>query len=331
MGGLAVGIVGYFAPRTLGVGYDNITDLLSGTMTLKLVISLCLFKFISWAIALGSGTSGGTLAPLLTIGGATGALLGMLVNLLFPNAGVTIPLAAMVGMSAMFAGASRALLTSIIFALETTGQSHALLPLLAACLASYGVSYFLMENTIMTEKIARRGIKTPHAYEPDMLDKLTVDQVLSENQTVISCEATIEEVREWLMKNKNQQKNYYIVTNESGVFSGIISSSNLFSMHHPAGIKTGQLIKRKPFAITANDSLKSAVEMMARENLDVLPVIRQSDSKIIGVLSYKDILSTYRRNSEDHHESITISIKRRSLKMLLHGKKRLAMIRNVED
>ena len=120
IGGLAVGIVGYFAPKTLGVGYDNITDLLSGKMVFGVVLSLCIFKFISWAIALGSGTSGGTLAPLLTIGGATGILLGTAAISLFPNAGVVLPLAALIGMSAMFAGASRALLTSIIFAIETT-------------------------------------------------------------------------------------------------------------------------------------------------------------------------------------------------------------------
>src|SRR5690606_18485678 len=124
IGGLAVGAIGYFAPRTLGVGYDNIIDVLSGGMTLQILFSLCFFKFLSWAIALGSGTSGGTLAPLLTIGGAAGALLGMGVLHWFPSTGVTVPLAALVGMSAMFAGSSRAFLTSIVFALETTGQSN---------------------------------------------------------------------------------------------------------------------------------------------------------------------------------------------------------------
>src|SRR5665213_124550 len=148
IGGLAVGVIGYFAPRTLGVGYDNITDILSGFMPLQIVISLCIFKFISWAIALASGTSGGTLAPLMTIGGAIGVLLGSVVLYFFPASGVTISLAALIGMSALFAGASRALLTSIIFALEVTGQSNALLPLLAACAASYFASFFLMESTI---------------------------------------------------------------------------------------------------------------------------------------------------------------------------------------
>jgi chloride channel protein, CIC family len=330
IGGIAVGVVGYFGPRTLGVGYDNITDLLSGKMIFHVVLSLCILKFISWAIALGSGTSGGTLAPLLTIGGATGILLGMAAMNLFPNAGVVLPLAALIGMSSMFAGASRALLTSIIFAIETTDQANALLPLLAACVASYLVSFFLMENTIMTEKIARRGVRTPHSYEPDILDKLTVQQVIEDDGAVLSTNTTITEVREWLQKNKNQARNYFIVVNDDGSFEGIISSSNLFSMHHAVDSKIGSLIKRRPFAITASDTLKTAVEMMAKENLDVLPVISSESNKVTGILSYRNILSAYKHGIEEHKESVPISLKRRTLKILLHGKRRLTFLKEKE-
>ncbi len=169
LGGLAVGIIGWVAPQTFGVGYTNIDALLRNPLTLHLLLILSLFKFLSWSISLGSGTSGGTLAPLLTIGGACGALMGTALLYYFPNSGITVHMAALVGMSAMFAGASRALLTSIIFAMESTGQSTAILPLLGACIASYIISYFLLENTIMTEKIARRGVATPSSFEPDIL------------------------------------------------------------------------------------------------------------------------------------------------------------------
>jgi chloride channel protein, CIC family len=322
IGGVAVGIIGYFAPRTMGVGYNNITDILSGKLTVYLIISLCVMKFASWSIALASGTSGGTLAPLLTIGGAAGSLLGMATLALFPHSGVSLPLAAMIGMSAMFAGASRALLTSIIFALETTEQSNALLPLLAGCIASYFVSFLLMKNTIMTEKIARRGIRTPHSYEPDLLDKTLVEEVAKENGTALSENNTIEEIREWLNKNKQEQRNYYIVVSNEGTFKGIISSSNLFSMHHPVKNRIASLIKRKPVAITNNNSLKTAVEVMAKENVDVLPVLSASRNRIIGILSYKDILSRYGHRTEEHQRNLAISLKRRTLKILVHGKKR---------
>jgi H+/Cl- antiporter ClcA len=330
LGGLVVGVVGYFAPRTLGVGYENISDVLSGSLTLQVVLSLCLLKFASWAIALGSGTSGGTLAPLLTIGGATGSLLGSLLLHLFPQSGITLPLAALTGMSAMFAGASRALLTSVIFALETTGQSNALLPLLAACIASYVVSYFLMENTIMTEKIARRGVKTPHSYEPDVLEKHTVKQVLKEISFVLGGENTLQEVREWLNRNKYHQ-NYFIVVNGQGSFEGVVSSSNLFSKHHDTGKTVENLIEQKPFTVSQGDSLRMAVDMMARENLDVLPVVSDEGKTVVGVLSYKDILSAYKLQLGEQEKHIHISLKRRTLKILLHGKSRLQTVSTPDE
>ena len=322
IGGLAVGIIGYFAPRTLGVGYYNIIDILSGTMSIHILLSLSILKFISWSISLGSGTSGGTLAPLLIIGGATGALLGSLIIYWSPASGITLPLAALVGMSAMFAGASRAFLTSIIFALETTGQSNALLPLLAICTTAYFISYFFMENTIMTEKIARRGVKTPHSYEPDVLEKLTVEQVLTDNGIVISEENSIREVREWLIREQNFKSNYFIISSNERVYKGILSSSYLFSNHHSKENLIGTLIKRNGIYIGLNDTLLTAVEIMAKENIDVLPVVSKENTKIIGILSYRDIIATYKYSIDEHEKKQPhISLKRNGIKILLRGQK----------
>lgn len=179
IGAVAVGVTGYFAPYTMGVGYDNIQYLLTGTLPLTMLLSLCFLKYISWVISLGSGTSGGTLAPLFTIGGALGVLMGSLLLHFFPSLDVNLPTAALIGMAAMFAGASRALLTSVIFALETTGQLHGLLPLISACTAAYFVSFFFMKGSIMTEKIKRRGVHAPDSYEPDILQSIKVEQLLT--------------------------------------------------------------------------------------------------------------------------------------------------------
>ncbi len=177
IGAVAVGVVGFFAPYTMGVGYDNIRHLLSGHLSLALILGLCFLKYISWVISLGSGTSGGTLAPLFTIGGALGLLLGTLCLRYFPASGINLETAALIGMAALFAGSSRALLTAIVFSLETTGQMHGLLPLLGACTASYFVSFFFMKGSIMTEKILRRGVNTPDSYEPDILKNKKVEQL----------------------------------------------------------------------------------------------------------------------------------------------------------
>jgi H+/Cl- antiporter ClcA len=120
------------------------------------MLVLCGMKLVSWSMSLGSGTSGGTLAPLFTIGGGVGSALVALVALLAPSIGVDIRIGALVGMAAIFAGASRALLASVVFAFETTRQPLGLLPLLGGCTAAYLVSCLMMENTIMTEKLARR-------------------------------------------------------------------------------------------------------------------------------------------------------------------------------
>jgi len=321
LGGIAVGVVGYFAPHTLGVGYDNIKSLLSGTLPLALVLNLCLLKFISWAIALGSGTSGGTLAPLMTIGGATGAIMGLLINKFFPEVHISIPMAALVGMSSMFAGASRAYLTSITFALEATMQSHALLPLLGACTASYIVSFFLMENTIMTEKIARRGVFAPDSYEPDLLQTITVAQVMNENDVVISAKNTIREVSDWLAQN-NEHDDYFITAGDDGSYSGILKLSDLYANCADGGSTLKSIISRVNVFTKNDDTLRMAVEEMAKNDTDVLPVISTKGNKIVGLLTYQDVLTAYKHHMEENETANTqISLRRRRMKMLIRGRK----------
>ncbi|MDB5001688.1 MAG: chloride channel protein [Mucilaginibacter sp.] len=318
LGGLAVGLIGYFYPHTLGVGYDNITSLLSGKVPLALILSLCLFKFLSWAIALGSGTSGGTLAPLLTIGGAAGAIISTVLLRLFPDIGISIPMGALIGMSAMFAGASRAYLTSIIFALEATMQSHALLPLLGACTASYIVSFFLMENTIMTEKIARRGVVTPDSYEPDVLQKINVAQVMTKENTKLSDSMSIQEVKEWLSINPVEES-CLVVVNDRSEFQGTVKLSDIYSAKYDGGLTVDRILKKNKGNVKASDTLRSAVELMAQQNVEILPVL--ANNIVVGVLSYGDIISSYKQHFDENETAIThISLKRQRMKMVLKGK-----------
>ena len=156
VGAVAVGVVGVVAPRTMGVGYSNIDDLLSGHLAGTVLLWLCVMKFVSWSIALGSGTSGGTLAPLFTIGGGLGSVLGACIAWAAPSFGVDPRMAGLVGMASMFAGASHATLASVVFAFETTRQPMGLLPLLGGSTAAYLASCLLSRTSIMTEKIARR-------------------------------------------------------------------------------------------------------------------------------------------------------------------------------
>lgn len=321
IGGLAVGFIGFFAPHTLGVGYDNITGILSGTWPLTLICSLCFFKFLSWAIALGSGTSGGTLAPLLTIGGAAGAIIGNVILHLFPGSDISVPMAALVGMSAMFAGASRAYLTSIVFALEATMQSHALLPLLAACTASYLISFLLMKNTIMTEKIARRGVITPNSYQPDGLQKMNVIQAISNDKTVLNSDNTIQEVKQRLSESQVQE-NFFITVNDTLEYTGTVKLSNIYNKKFDPELRLAKITQQDRISVKDSESLSKAVTLMARHNAEVLPVLSAANGKVVGVLSYRDVIESYSSQLEENEDATAqISLKRKRLKMLSLSKK----------
>jgi CIC family chloride channel protein len=320
MGGLAVGLIGYYEPNTLGVGYDNIINVLSGNITLALLLSLSFFKFLSWAIALGSGTSGGTLAPLLTIGGACGAIIGSILILLFPSADLSLPMAALIGMAAMFAGASRAYLTSIAFALEATMEPAALLPLLGACTAAYLISFFFMENTIMTEKIARRGIYTPDSYEPDILRKLSVAQVISNEFIILNPLAFVQEIRT-LLNSHLLTDNHCIVVDDKGDFLGTVAITDLYGDKIDKNTTVSLILKKSKRVIKSNDSLSKAVELMSEQQEELIPVI-DDGQKIIGVLTYRDILKAYKGQLRESNEAgINLSLKRQRIKMLIKGRK----------
>jgi H+/Cl- antiporter ClcA len=313
IGGLFVGVIGYFAPRTLGVGYENITELLSGQATMQLILSLALLKLLSWGIALGSGTSGGTLAPMMTIGGAIGCLLGMLAQHLFPTVGVVLPLAVLVGMSSMFAGASRAFLTSVVFALETTGRIEALLPLLGACAASYLVSYFLMTNTIMTEKIARRGVRAPDSYEPDPLELVSVEQVMDRRVPVAPGSMLAGE----LLATLDPKVEHLFVTDPDESFKGVVSVAALRNVPKDSVITNWAKL---PNVVRGHDDLRTAASEIARTPTHD-PVVVVEDGTVVGLLSLAVVLKTYGDRIEDHTEhDASILLHRRRLKVMVQGK-----------
>lgn len=175
LGGIGIGVGGLFFPRGLGVGYDNIAELLQGNAPIKLILGILIAKSLMWAFSLGSGTSGGVLAPLLMIGGAVGAMAG---HLLHATADVQA-FWALVGMGAMLAGSLGVPLTAILFSLEVTHCLPALLPLTMACIASYLVTALLMPRSILTEKLSRRGYHLSREYGVDPLELVILRELMS--------------------------------------------------------------------------------------------------------------------------------------------------------
>ncbi len=175
IGGVGIGVGGLFFPRGLGVGYDNIAQLLQGHATMSLIVGLLIAKSLMWAFSLGSGTSGGVLAPLLMIGGAVGALGAHMAH----AAPDVQAFWALIGMGSMLAGALGVPLTAILFSLEVTHCLPALLPLTMACIASYLITALLMPRSILTEKLGRRGYHLTREYGVDPLELVLLRDLMS--------------------------------------------------------------------------------------------------------------------------------------------------------
>ncbi|BDU69087.1 chloride channel protein [Geothrix oryzae] len=293
LGGLAVGGIGYFVPRTLGVGYDNIQAILSVQLVGSTLLMLCLAKFLSWAIALGSGTSGGTLAPLFTIGGALGGLLGGLVASLLPKVGVDPGICALVGMAAIFAGASRAMLASAVFAFEITLQPLGLLPLLGGCAAAYGISALMMRNSIMTEKLTRRGLRVPEEYSADFLDHILVKEAASREIVTLDAAQSLEATRRWLEAGADGSTHHgFPVVEGDGTVIGVLTRRDLLESSCSPESALRNLLHRELAVAFEGNSIREAANHMVREGVGRLPVLDE-DAKLVGILTRSDLLEAH--------------------------------------
>ncbi len=295
LGAVAVGVIGYLSPRTLGVGYDNIQDILTGSLAGTVLLSLVLLKLISWAVALSSGTSGGTLAPLFTIGGGLGSLIAAAAMALIPGLGMDLRLAGLVGMAAMFAGASRALLASIVFAFETTRQPMGLLPLLAGCSAAYLVSLLRMKHTIMTERLARRGTPVRTEYAADYLDQLVVRDHAAGEVVTLRGGQTLAQVRRWMADGAGGASHQgFPVLDQSGGLIGVVTRRDLTDPKAGDEATVGSLIKRPPVIIFDDNTLREAADHMVRAQVGRLPVVsRKAPRQVVGILSRSDLLEAH--------------------------------------
>ncbi|MEO7099501.1 MAG: chloride channel protein [Luteolibacter sp.] len=302
MGGIAVGVIGWLDPRTLGVGYDNLRILLDGHLAVKAIALLAVLKFLSWWIALGSGTSGGTLAPLMTVGGAAGALCAHALHGLPLLGDFPIGLGVLIGMAATFAGASRAFLASVAFAFEATHAVGSFGPLLLGCGAAVLVSRLLMRDTIMTEKLARRGVRIPSDYEPDFLHGVQVGTVMERRPLTVSPDELVSDVASRLGTPGSPWHDVRLipVIDGDGSLLAIISRADLFAALAAAPDTTvldaGVL---HPITIHADDFLSEAVDRMILHGIGRLPVIdRSSTPKLIGLLTRRAIFDAKHHQQE---------------------------------
>ena len=311
LGGVVVGAVGYVAPHTLGVGYDNIEGIVSGELMGRALVVLCVLKLVSWSVALGSGTSGGTLAPLFTVGGGMGSALGSLCLWVQPLVGVVPRVAGLVGMAAMFAGASRALLASVVFAFETTRQPATLLPVLAGASAAFLVSCLRMKHSIMTEKIARRGQPVVVEYAADFLERLRVVDFASSPVVSLRGDQTVAEALAFLRSGgEGSTHQGFPVLGGGGEVLGLLTHRDFLDTTRDPGTPLRELVQRPPVTICETASLREASDRMAREGVGRLLVV-SSDGRapLIAILTRSDLLNANRHRLEQDE------LRERSLKL----------------
>ncbi len=302
IGGLVVGIGGLLEPRALGVGYDIINDLLTGHYVARALIALIVVKALIWAIALGSGTSGGVLAPLLIMGGALGAI----ESTFLPGGDRTLwPL---VSMAAALGGTMRSPLTSVIFALELTHDINTLPALLIASTVAHGFTVLVMKRSILTEKVARRGYRISREYTVDPLERVSVSDVMSSEVVTVPASMTIRDLMtKRFFCSGDQRHPGYPVVDGAGKLLGVITRSNFLDhwtdalLHgdDPIGktpIIAYDLIVRQTITAYPGESCRAAAERMAETGVKRLPVVMPGDpGRLLGIVSLGDLLQARHR------------------------------------
>lgn len=318
MGGLVIGVGGIFAPRALGVGYNTIDALLLGNLAVSVILVLLIVKATIWSISLGSGTSGGVLAPLLIIGGALGALEGHLIPL------GTVPLWTLVSMGAIIGGTMRAPFTGAIFPLELTHDINALLPLLAGAVCAEAVTVFTMKRSILTEKVARRGVHVAREYAVDPLEFAAVRAVMHKDFATIQADSPVKEVITRFGGSGRAETGYPVVDGE-GALRGFLETKDFAQLAQSDNEKklVRDILSPSCVMTYSDEPLRVAADRMALNNLDCLPVVDPSNNQhVVGLVSRKDLFAARVLwfNEEKNHEKM-LSVPRFSLKKMIESGK----------
>ncbi len=304
IGAVLVGVAGYFEPKVLGVGYESIHALLRGEMLMGAIVSLVVLKALVWSVALGSGTSGGVLAPLLLIGGGLGALAGHVLPMGDPG------LWAMVGMAAMMTGTMRAPLTSVIFLLELTHDFNALPLLMAGSLTALLVTVMFLRRSILTEKLARRGQHITQEYQVDPFALLRVGEAMGKDFARVKAHSTVAELLARIEKGEPEvcRRQAIFLLDENDLLDGVLTRSDLLrSLQNDASGRqpVSALIQRKPIVAYADEVLNEALTRMMEHEVGRLPVVARANPRaVVGYLGRADLLAARRRahNEEKHFE-----------------------------
>jgi CIC family chloride channel protein len=305
IGALGLGIIGFFVPRVLGVGYDTISDILNNNLALKLLILVAVFKALALVISLGSGTSGGLLAPMFMSSAALGGIFAIVVNMIFPSAHLSPGAFALVAMAAVFGSASRATFAFIVFAFEITRDYNAILPLMLACVIADMIALRYLSSSIMTEKLTRRGLQVPNEFEVGAMTVVRVSEVMRKDVVPIAQEMTVSELAERMGRGEpayNLTQGLPIVSAE-GKLVGVVTQGDLLRALEldPRGTMTVlEAGSHAPVVAYPDELVHDAMHRMLQYDIGRLPVVsRENPQRMVGYFNRASLLGAWTRQLED--------------------------------
>ena len=305
IGALGLGIIGFFVPRVLGVGYDTISDILNNNLALKLLILVAVFKALALVISLGSGTSGGLLAPMFMSSAALGGIFAIVVNMIFPSAHLSPGAFALVAMAAVFGSASRATFAFIVFAFEITCDYNAILPLMLACVIADMIALRYLSSSIMTEKLTRRGLQVPNEFEVGAMTVVRVSEVMRKDVVPIAQEMTVSELAERMGRGEpayNLTQGLPIVSAE-GKLVGVVTQGDLLRALEldPRGTMTVlEAGSHAPVVAYPDELVHDAMHRMLQYDIGRLPVVsRENPQRMVGYFNRASLLGAWTRQLED--------------------------------
>jgi chloride channel protein, CIC family len=295
IGALGLGIIGFFVPRVLGVGYDTISDILNTHLALKLLILIAVCKALALVISLGSGTSGGLLAPMFMSSAAMGGVFAMVINLILPSAHLSPGACALVAMGAVFGAASRATFTFIVFAFEITHDFNAILPLMLVSVIADAIALRYLPSSIMTEKLSRRGLDVHQEFEVDVLKQVRVRDIMQKRAATEAESAADDLVGVAAAAKLDSEK--------------VLAERALRDSRQDEKIQTGEHLRTAPAStrehpITAypDERAFDALYRMLKHDIESLPVIsRSSPPTVLGYVNRSHVLQTWTRQLEDEN------------------------------
>lgn len=308
IGALGLGVIGFFVPRVFGVGYDTIGDILNAQLAWKLLLVVMIAKFAALVISLGSGTSGGLLAPTFMWSAAMGGVFAISANHVYPAAHLSPGAFALIAMGAVFGAASRATFSFIIFAFEITRDYNSVLPLMLVAVIADGVAMlFMPHSSIMTEKLARRGLRVHQDYEADPLTQATVGETMDRDVPVIPVETSVGELADRVARHDPTVARHeaLLIVEADGKLAGIITRGDMIRAldKDPSGSMTAlEAGSKRPIVAYPDELVSEAAAKMLHNQIGRMPVVeRGSEGRIVGYWGRAAILTTRLRRFRDEH------------------------------